>query len=223
LDLKVGYRLLRLERRFQDRGGIINTLSYAILSALSRKPCSGYELAQYLDVIWPAKHSQIYPMLTKMEQKGFLVHERVEQTGKPDKKIFSITEKGREVLEKWIIQSSPDTSNRDDFLIKVYSIWLLEEETSIQLILDRISSLEETMVSLSKKIEEIEHKKELDAMSKNFGRYALFIRKFRLAKEEKTWCQWVLDLIKNKNLNIPMLCVGVGNCSSIIGEILFSI
>ncbi|MCQ6275821.1 PadR family transcriptional regulator [Bacillus sp. V3B] len=63
---------------------IINTLGYAIFGALDRKPCSGYELAQYLEVVWPAKHSQIHPMLTKMEQKELLVHEHVEQTGKPD-------------------------------------------------------------------------------------------------------------------------------------------
>jgi PadR family transcriptional regulator AphA len=200
----------------------MNNLGYAILSALTRKPCSGYELTQYLDIIWPAKHSQIYPMLTKMEHKGFLEHERVEQTGKPNKKIYSITEKGKEALEKWIANSSPDTSNRDDFLIKVYSIGLLEEETSKQLIRDRISILEETLDDVSKKIAEIEHKKERDTMSKNFGRYVLFNRKYNLVKEEKTWCQWVLDLIKNKNLNIPVFCVSVENFSS-IGKILFSI
>ena len=43
----------------------MNTLGYAILSTLVRKPCSGYELMQHLEVIWPAKHSQIYPLLSE--------------------------------------------------------------------------------------------------------------------------------------------------------------
>jgi PadR family transcriptional regulator AphA len=202
---------------------IINTLGYAILSAVGRKPCSGYELTQYLELMWPAKHSQIYPMLTKMEQNEFLIYEHIKQTGKPDKKIFSITEKGKEALEKWNTKSPSDTLDRDEFLIKVYAIWMSEEENSIQLIRDRISSLEETMVNLSKKIAEIEQKKELDTVSKNFGRYIIFNRKFRLANEEKIWCQWVLNLIKNKNLNIPMLCVGVGKFSSIIEKMVVSI
>ncbi|OMI10545.1 hypothetical protein BVL54_15285 [Bacillus paralicheniformis] len=64
----------------------INTLGYAILSVLGRRPCSGYELVQYLEVVWPAKHSQIYPLLNKMEQEKFLEYEHVEQIGKPDKK-----------------------------------------------------------------------------------------------------------------------------------------
>ena len=94
---------------FMDVGDIMNTLGYAILSALGRKPCSGYELVQYLDAVWPAKHSQIYPRLTKMEQNGLLIFEEVVQTGKPDKKIFSITEKGRETLEKWVEESPSDS------------------------------------------------------------------------------------------------------------------
>jgi DNA-binding PadR family transcriptional regulator len=183
----------------------INTLGYAILSALSRKPFSGYELGQYLEAIWPAKHSQIYPTLTKLEKKGLITHEYVEQTGKPNKKIFSITESGKKVLEKWNTESPADPVNRDEFLIKVYSIWLSEEENSIKLIRDRMSSLEETMANLSKKIAEIEQNKELDTTSKNFGRYILFNRKLRLAKEEESWCQWVLELIKSKSFQIPMI------------------
>jgi PadR family transcriptional regulator AphA len=197
----------------------INTLGYAIISALGRKPCSGYELAQYLDAIWPAKHSQIYPMLTKLEQKELLTHEPVEQIGRPAKKIFSITEKGKETLQKWLTDSPADPINRDEFLIKVYSIWIAEEENSMKLVKERISNLEETLTDLSKKIAEIEQNKELDTMSKNFGRYILFNRKFRLAKEEKSWCQWVLDLLKNKSFNISMLCVGVGKFSSVIGKL----
>ena len=34
-----------------------------------------------------------------MEQKELILHEPVVQIGKPDKKVFSITEKGRETLE----------------------------------------------------------------------------------------------------------------------------
>ena len=177
----------------------INILGYAILSALGRKPCSGYELVQYLEAVWPAKHSQIYPLLTKMKQNELLVYEHVEQTDRPNKKIFSITGKGKETLAKWITTLPSDPVIRDEFLIKVYSIWLSDEENSIKLVLDRISNLEDKMTSLSKKLEEIEQKKDLDIKSKNFGRYIVFNRNFRLAQEEKAWCQWVLDLIKRTN------------------------
>ena len=143
-----------------------------------------------------------------MEQKGLLVFEHVEQTGKPDKKICSITEKGKETLEKWVMESPSDPIMRDEFLIKVNSIWLSDEESAKKLIQDRISRLEETMVDISNKIVEMEQKNEPDSMSKNFGRYILFNRKFRLAEEEKTWCQWVLDLIMNRNLKYSYVMHG---------------
>ena len=184
----------------------INTLGYAILSVLGRRPCSGYALVQYLEVVWPAKHSQIYPLLNKMEQEEFLEYEHVEQIGKPDKKIYSITEKGKEALEDWIAVSPSDPINRDEFLIKVYSIWLLKEEDSAKLIQDRIKNLEKTIDTQLNKMAELEKNKESDSMSKNFGRYILIDRKFRLAKEEKTWCQKVLNLIKDKKFNFPFLC-----------------
>ena len=185
-----------LPRFIKFEVNVMNTLGYAILSTLVRKPCSGYELMQRLEVIWPAKHSQIYPLLTKLEKNKLLVSEHVEQMGKPNKKIFSVTEKGNKTLEKWASTSPSDPAIRDEFLIKVYSIWLTDEETSIKLIQERISFLEETMARLSEKIEKIEQSQELDTMSKSFGRYILYNRKFRLAEEEKVWCQWVLGLME---------------------------
>ncbi|GHI00030.1 PadR family transcriptional regulator [Neobacillus kokaensis] len=185
----------------------MNTLGYAILSALGRKSYSGYELGKYLENVWPAKHSQIYPMLTKMEEKGFLVHEIVEQVGRPNKKIYSITEKGTEALKKWIAKSPSEQIHRDEFLIKVYSSWLLGEENSAKLVHDRIAKLDESIASLSDKITEMEQMEELETTSKDFGRYLLFSRKFRLAKEEKDWCQWVLGLLKNKKVNFTVFCL----------------
>ncbi|MEC0685885.1 hypothetical protein P8888_23265 [Bacillus haynesii] len=111
-----------------------------------------------------------------------------------------------EALEKWIAVSPSDPINRDEFLIKVYSIWLLEEEDSTKLIQDRIENLEKTIDTQLIKMAELEKDNESDSMSKNFGRYILIDRKFRLAKEEKTWCQKVLNLIKDKKLNFPFLC-----------------
>ncbi|MGX2961237.1 PadR family transcriptional regulator [Peribacillus sp. JNUCC 23] len=202
----------------------MNTLGYAILSALGRKPCSGYELAQYLDAVWPAKHSQIYPRLTKMEQNGLLIFEEVIQTGKPDKKIFSITDKGRETLEKWVMESPSDPIMRDEFLIKVNSIWLSDEENAKKLIQDRISDLEQKVAFRTDTITELEQKHRGDTMSKHFGRYLLFNRRNMMDKEEISWCQWVLNLIEKSNFNMSKLTLwmlGAGKLNLIIQNMIF--
>ncbi len=203
---------------------MMNTLGYAILSALGRKPCSGYELAQYLDAVWPAKHSQIYPRLTKMEQNGLLIFEEVIQTGKPDKKIFSITDKGRETLEKWVTESPSDPIMRDEFLIKVNSIWLSDEENAKKLIQDRISDLEQKVAFRTDTITELEQKHRGDTMSKHFGRYLLFNRRNMMDKEEISWCQWVLNLIEKSNFNMSKLTLwmlGAGKLNLIIQNMIF--
>lgn len=52
----------------------MNSLGYTLLSMLVRKPCSGYELKGYLELFWQAHHSQIYPLLNKLEKLGYVVY-----------------------------------------------------------------------------------------------------------------------------------------------------
>ncbi|MGE7766237.1 PadR family transcriptional regulator [Peribacillus sp. NPDC096540] len=199
----------------------MNTLGYAILSSLGRNPCSGYELVRYLEVLWPAKHSQIYPLLTKMEKNGLLEFEHIEQTGKPDKKIYSITEKGKETLEKWVTESPSDPIIRDEFLIKMYSIWLSNEENAKKLIQDRISKLEQTVALRDENIARIKQthgKNGLEMKSKHFGGYILFNRRSMLDEAEISWCKWVLSLIEKASLNNLLLGIMVGKLNIIIQD-----
>lgn len=99
-------------------------LSHAILSALTDRPCSGYDLAKQFDgsvgFFWHASHQQIYRELTKLEQQGWVTAEAIAQAGKPDKKIFSVTESGKTVLKDWIAQPSKGSPTKDDLLVKLF-------------------------------------------------------------------------------------------------------
>ena len=76
----------------------MGTLKYAILGLLNRKNMTGYDLSKEF---WNAKHSQIYPELKSLSENG-LVRYEVEITGNVlEKKVYSITEKGREDFYKW--------------------------------------------------------------------------------------------------------------------------
>lgn len=174
----------------------MNTLGYAILSVLGERPCSGYELASYLEVLWPAKHSQIYPLLSKMEQKGFLIFEQIEQTGKPNKKVYSITDQGVKALKSWINDPPADRNVRDEFLIKVYSIWLQDKESAKKLIEDRKTKLMQRMTIQETDMKEVE-KNQVRTSSKHLGRYLLAVRRNLLDQEEISWCNWVLQFFEN--------------------------
>lgn len=176
----------------------MNTLGYAILSILIGKPCSGYELASSLESIWPARHSQIYPQLSRMEEQGFVVSQTIQQHGKPNKKVYSVTEQGQELLTSWVNEEPSDPVVRDEFLIKKNSIWLSDQESAERLLHDRIKKLNKKIGSQEKQISTIQQDIEDDEeyiASEQFGRYMLINRGLRLQKEELEWCKWALNLV----------------------------
>jgi DNA-binding PadR family transcriptional regulator len=114
----------------------MSTLSYALLGLLARQPLSGYDLAQYMKKrvgqMWSALPSQIYPELARIEAKRMVKHHVVEQHDyRPDKKVYEITEAGREALRQWVIEPTPVTARRDEFVLKAYSLWLADPEQAL--------------------------------------------------------------------------------------------
>jgi DNA-binding PadR family transcriptional regulator len=81
-------------------------LGYALLSLLARGTKSGYDLAAGLKepvgFFWHAHHSQIYPELARLEAAGLVTHTVVEQSDRPDKKVYSLTESGSATLTNWL-------------------------------------------------------------------------------------------------------------------------
>ncbi len=71
----------------------MNILSYGLLGLLTREESSGYDLMLKIQPHWQAKHSQIYPLLSKMENEELLSSRWVQQSDKPDKKCTQLRTK----------------------------------------------------------------------------------------------------------------------------------
>lgn len=179
----------------------MNSLAFALLAMLARKECTGYELTKLLELFWQAKHSQIYPLLAKLEREEYVMHTYVVQKKKPDKKIYRITEKGEKRLKKWIDIDPVVPVVRDEFLTKVYAIWLTDRLRAKELFHQRIAFFEKELERLNQKIELIEQEIEdpLNMNSPSFGRYVIYVRKRDLSEEEIRWCRWVLSMLDHKN------------------------
>ena len=85
--------------------------SFAVLGLLSFQAMSGYDLKQFADrsighFYWSPAKSQIYAELRRLKQAELVTEEHVEQEARPDKRVYAITEAGRERLAGWI-NSSP--------------------------------------------------------------------------------------------------------------------
>lgn len=112
------------------------SLAYALLVSLVQEPKSGYDLAKQFDgsvgFFWQATHQQIYRELTKLEQQNLISAESIAQEGRPDKKIFSVTDLGLSHLKIWLMQSSDVEPVKDEFLLKIYAGYLIPEEAITQ-------------------------------------------------------------------------------------------
>ncbi|GIW19106.1 PadR family transcriptional regulator [Tepidiforma sp.] len=111
------------------------SLRFAILGLLTGGDLSGYEITrrfeQSVGYFWHARAQQIYPELARLESEGLVAGRAVQQTGKPDKRVYALTPRGLEELTAWVVTPSPLTLTKDEFLVKVWSYGLVEPAAAL--------------------------------------------------------------------------------------------
>lgn len=91
------------------------------LGALMRGDASGYQIRKlYEDGPFSAFHAvsfgSIYPALNQMLAEGLVTVREMVQDGKPDKKVYSITEAGRDALVRGLWADPAPDRYRSDML-----------------------------------------------------------------------------------------------------------
>ena len=86
---------------------------------------SGYELNRRAEgsvgFIWAPARSQLYAVLKRLDAAGLVQGRQVAQADRPDKRLFSLTDAGREVLAAWLGRVEPiEPEDRDGVLLKVF-------------------------------------------------------------------------------------------------------
>jgi DNA-binding PadR family transcriptional regulator len=91
---------------------------------LSYEPMTGYELKQFFDSsvqhFWNAELSQIYPTLKTLEEQRWVEKHVVAGDGRPDRKIYELTQDGRAEFVRWVREPAPPADLRDAFMIKIF-------------------------------------------------------------------------------------------------------
>lgn len=87
------------------------SLKYGLLGLLNYKDMTGYELSKAfkdsLSFFWQAQTAQIYRELNTMEKDNWLTSHIEIQTDKPNKRIYSITDTGRNAFHEWLRTDMP--------------------------------------------------------------------------------------------------------------------
>jgi DNA-binding PadR family transcriptional regulator len=99
-------------------------MRFPLLALLASGPAHGYELKQALElrfgsVLPPLNAGQIYTTLSRLERDGLVDDDAVAQNGRPNKRVYRLTETGRLELRGWVEDSTPQARLKDDFFIKL--------------------------------------------------------------------------------------------------------
>lgn len=102
----------------------VNKSQFAILGILGLGPRSGYDIKKLTDLstrhFWTENYGNLYPTLKRLEQDGLVTSERQPGDGKPDRKVYTITDAGREVLGRWLATPAEVTPPRNELLLKLF-------------------------------------------------------------------------------------------------------
>lgn len=84
----------------------MSSLRHAILGIVEFHPVHGYEIRRILQegisTFWPVNLAGIYPSLRKLEEEGLVTHSTESSVeGRPDRKVFEITDAGRAEMKHW--------------------------------------------------------------------------------------------------------------------------
>lgn len=97
----------------------------AVLGLLANREISGYELDKLIrntvGFFWTPVKSHVYTTLARLVEAGYATAREVEQTTRPDKRLYRITPGGEAALRRWLDESPLEPARfKNSFLLKVF-------------------------------------------------------------------------------------------------------
>jgi DNA-binding PadR family transcriptional regulator len=98
--------------------------SYVVLGMIEAGWRTGYDIGRSASVstrfFWAASEGQIYPQLRKLAEAG-LIEGEVEARGERERRVFRLTDGGRDALHAWLSSRTPASYElRDEGLLKLF-------------------------------------------------------------------------------------------------------
>lgn len=147
----------------------VRTLCLGILSA---GEASGYEIKKDVEEglfshFIDASYGSIYPALTQMTAEGLLTVRSEEQTGRPDKKVYAITPKGRAALTNALQVIPRKDKFKSEFLFQMFLQDFVPRSILLSAIDKQLSDLREDL----ERIRECQSKPDSDEGSRFVSGY----------------------------------------------------
>lgn len=173
-----------------------------LLGLLSHEEMTGYEIKKRLDtrlrLFWNASYGSIYPTLNQLEKDGCVTKTAILENGR-NKKIYSITEKGRKRLREWIEKPVVKDEFRYETLLKLFFGSNIGEDITMEHIHRFKANVERELPFLKKSVQQLKEDDSEDA-HKYFMLTALFgVKVYETYLE---WCKEVESVLKGGKRNV---------------------
>lgn len=132
------------------------------LGILTQGDHSGYEIKKHFEeffaYFYGAGYGSIYPALARLTEAGLVNCREVSQAGKPDKKVYSITDAGQRQFVQTLASAEPNHTVRSEFLVQMCFAHLLPRERLSEILEERTRRFEHMMtLAECNKGEDCEH------------------------------------------------------------------
>ena len=116
------------------------------LGMLTDGPASGYDLKKQFESsfshFFAAGYGSIYPALSSLAESGLVHCEEIPQEGKPDRKVYAITDDGHAFLREALRKTETCHKVRSEFLATMCFAHLMRDE-DVEAVLDhRLEQIE---------------------------------------------------------------------------------
>ena len=165
---------------------LTGTLGHALLGVLAEGPRTGYglvrHLAQSIAYTWPASHSQVYPELAKLREAGLISESAAAPRGG---RVYELTAAGLEEVRRWLRETEPSRTVRDEASLRLFFLWLLEPEEAAAYLRGEAERARATLAEF----EEIAAEKDPDNPKTRAYRVALELG-LRTTQARLEWAEW---------------------------------
>lgn len=180
-------------------------LGDAVLAALLEGESSGYDLAKGFDAsvanFWMATPQQLYRELDRLAEQGLIRARIVHQERRPNKRMFSLTEAGREAIHQFTARAPKPCVIRDELLVKVQAADAGDAQAVREFMVERLQWATAKLHRYERlRTRLLDGRGEEDYLAKaeRVGPYLTLLRGISFEQENIRWAERALRVIEHR-------------------------
>ena len=181
------------------------SLRDAVLAALLEGEYSGYDLAKSFDAsvanFWMATPQQLYRELDRLAEQGLIQARVVHQERRPNKRVYSLTEAGRDAIQQFTSRAPKPCVIRDELAVKVMAADAGNAPAVRDFVAERLqwnTAKLERYERFRTRLLDGRSEEEYLAQAERVGPYLTLLRGISFEQENIRWAERVLMVIDRR-------------------------